>query len=325
MGAEYANLALLTADGASLRLFHSPSLEGDLAARYTDVSLDDPYPISAAARGARMVLLPDLDSYEEEFSGLVADTIAAGIRATASLPLYRLDGTLLGAIGFGWAEPTTFGLKVEAALRAVAFLCVETVERAERYDADHDLIVALQQRLLPSLPLLEGTRTSARYLTSNSEATVGGDWYEGLLLGQGKIALIVGDVVGHGITAAADMSLIRGMMSALLHADVAPSALFAEVTALLNQCDSPLLATAALAVVDIKACTVTFATAGHPPPMLRLPEGSVEILDTANGIMIGPSSDFHVEAETVPFPYGSQLVMYTDGLVERRIGRFRSE
>ena len=138
VGAEYSNLALLSADGNSLRLFHSPFLDGDIAARYTDVPLDAPYPIAVAARDDRVVLLPDLDSYQEEFSGLVADTIAAGVQATASLPLYRFDGTLLGAIGFAWTEPTSFDRKLEAALRAVANLCVETVERAERYDADHE-------------------------------------------------------------------------------------------------------------------------------------------------------------------------------------------
>ena len=165
---------------------------------------------------------PILTRTRQEFPGLVADTIAAGIQATASLPLYRFDGTLLGAIGFAWAEPTSFDRKLEAALRAVAYLCVETVERAERYDADHDLILALQNRLLGNLPVLAGTEISAQYLTASSAATVGGDWYEGLLLGDGNIALIVGDVVGHGITAAADMALIRGMMSALLHANIAP-------------------------------------------------------------------------------------------------------
>ena len=100
-----------------------PFLDSDIADRYIDVPLDAPYPIAAAARGGRVVLLPDLDSYEEEFSGLVADTTAAGVQATASLPLYRFDGTLLGAIGFAWAEPTSFDLKLEAALRAVASLC----------------------------------------------------------------------------------------------------------------------------------------------------------------------------------------------------------
>ncbi len=318
VGADYSNLALLTADGDSLRLFHSPFLDDELSARYTDVPLRAAYPIAVAARDSRVVFLPDLDSYEEEFPGLVADTIAAGVQATASLPLYRLDGTLLGAIGFGWAEPTSFDRKLEAALRAVAYLCVETVERAERYDADHDLIVALQNRLLGSLPVLAGTEISARYLTASSDASVGGDWYEGLLLGEGKIALIVGDVVGHGITAAADMALIRGMISALLHARIATSQIFTELTSVLIRCNSPLLATAALAVIDIPGSTVTFATAGHPPPMLRLPDGTVEELGTANGMMIGVSSDSVGEVSASPFPLGSQLVMYTDGLVESR-------
>ena len=318
VGAEYSNLALLNAERNSLQLFHSPFLEAQLEAQYTDVPLAAAYPIAAAAREARVVLLPDLASYEKEFAGLVADTTAAGIQATASLPLYRFDGTLLGAIGFAWAEPMVFSPKLEAALRAVANLCVETVERAERYDADHELIMALQDRLLPVLPLLSGVKASARYITSASEATVGGDWYEGLLLGQGRMAFIVGDVVGHGITAAADMALIRGMISALLHARVAPSEIFTELTNLLMRSDSPLLATAAVAVVDLPASAVTYATAGHPPPMLRLPDGTVKLLDDANGILIGASIEPPHIARTVPFPLGARLVMYTDGLVEGR-------
>jgi hypothetical protein len=318
VGADYSNLALLSADGSALRLFHSPFRDDDIAARYIDVPLDRPYPIAVAARDSRLVLLPDLGTYEREFPGLVADTIAAGVQATASLPLYRFDGTLLGAIGFAWAEPTSFDRKLVAALRAVAHLCVETVERAERYDADHELIVALQSRLLGSLPKLVGTEISAQYVTASSEACLGGDWYEGFLLGDGKIALIVGDVVGHGITAAADMALIRGMMSALLHARIDTSRIFTDLTSVLNQCDSPLLATAALAVIDVPASTVTFATAGHPPPLLRLPDGSVERLDTANGMMIGVSSKLIGTVDAAPFPTGAQLLMYTDGLVERR-------
>jgi hypothetical protein len=318
VGAEYSNLALLDAEGSSLRLFHSPFLDPELEAQYSDVPLDAAYPIAAAAREGRVVLLPDLASYEKEFSGLRADTTEAGIQATASLPLYRFDGTLLGAIGFAWGDPMVFSPKLEAALRAVAHLCVETVERAERYDADHELIVALQDRLLPSLPVLAGVQASARYLTSGSEATVGGDWYEGLLLGAGRMAFIVGDVVGHGITAAADMALIRGMISALLHARVAPSQIFTELTDLLSQSGSPLLATAALVVVDVPASTITYATAGHPPPMLRLADGTVKLLDDANGTMIGASIEPPRTACTAPFPLGARLVVYTDGLIERR-------
>jgi serine phosphatase RsbU (regulator of sigma subunit) len=318
VGADYSNVALLDASGSSLRLFHGPFLDEEIAARYTDVPIGASFPIAVAARDSRVVLLPDIDSYEAEFPGLVADTIAAGVQATASLPLHRFDGTLLGAIGFAWTKPTTFDRKLEAALRAVSFLCVETIVRAERYDADHDLIVALQNRLLGSLPVLAGIDVSALYLTASATDSVGGDWYEGLLLGEGKIALVVGDVVGHGITAAADMALVRGMMSALLHSQVPTSQVFTELTHVLDQCSSPLLATAALAVIDVPACTVAFATAGHPAPMLVLPDGRVELLDAANGMMIGVPSDLGGSLSTAAFPVGSKLVMYTDGLVESR-------
>jgi serine phosphatase RsbU (regulator of sigma subunit) len=108
------------------------------------------------------------------------------------------------------------------------------------------------------------------------------------------------------------------MMSALLHARVATSRIFTEVTGVLDQRDAPHLATAALAVIDIPARTVSFATAGHPPPLLRLPDGTVERLDTANGMMIGVSSGSLGEVGVARFPVGSRLVMYTDGLVERR-------
>jgi serine phosphatase RsbU (regulator of sigma subunit) len=249
---------------------------------------------------------------------LVDDTAAAGLQATASLPLYRFNGTVLGAIGFAWAEPVVFGRRLNAALRAVGHLCVETVERAERYDADHDLIMALHDRLLPTLPTIAGLDVSARYTPSDTEAAVGGDWYEGLLLGEGRIAFVVGDVVGHGITAAADMALVRGMISALLHAAVEPTNIFAELTDLLDRSRSPLLATAALVIIDVPASTVTYATAGHPPPLLRLPSGDVQILNDANGTIIGVVLEPRVQARTVPFPPGSKLVIYTDGLVERR-------
>jgi hypothetical protein len=317
VGADYSNLALLNDAGDSLRMFHNTFLDPEIADRYTDVPLNAPYPITAAAREGRVVLLPDLDAYQDRFSEIVPDTVAAGIQATASLPLHRADGSLFGAIGFAWAEPMPFDSKLDTALLAVAHLCVATLERAERYDADHELIVELQSRVLGGLPVLAGIEASARYLPAGAAPSVGGDWYEGLLLGDSKIAVVVGDVTGHGVAAAADMALIRGMISALLHSEIPASRVFSEVSGVLAQRTAVLLATAALAIVDVAAGTVTFATAGHPPPVLRLPDGKVRTLDNANVPMIGIAITDTV-AETVPFPPGSQLVMFTDGLVERR-------
>jgi serine phosphatase RsbU (regulator of sigma subunit) len=107
------------------------------------------------------------------------------------------------------------------------------------------------------------------------------------------------------------------MVSALLHSGVAPPDVFSELSAVLRQRSVLLLATAALAVVDLERDTVTFATAGHPPPLLRLPGAEVVPLGSANSPLIGAPGTRRV-AGTAPFPPGSTLVMYTDGLVERR-------
>ena len=317
VGADYANLALLDDANTSLRLYHDSFLDRDMAGRYTDVSVDAAYPVAAAVRERRLVLLPDLESYRVQFPDIVPDTVAAGVRASASLPLHRADGTVLGALAFAWTDATPFDPKLEAALRAVSVLCVETVERAERYDADHELVVAMQHRLLGDLPSLPGIETAARYLPATASFAVGGDWYEGLVLAKARMALVVGDVTGHGIAAAADMALVRGMVTALLHSGVATADVFSELSAVLSQRTGLLLATAALVVVDAEHETLTFATAGHPPPLLCLPDGEIRRLDSANSPIIGVPRTRKV-ADTAPFPTGSRLVMYTDGLVERR-------
>ena len=108
-------------------------------------------------------------------------------------------------------------------------------------------------------------------------------------------------MTGHGVAAAADMALVRGMITALLHSGVPVAEVFSEVSGVLRQRPGLLLATAALAVVDVSAMTVMFATAGHPPPVLRLPDGHVRILDTANAPIIGiPCDSQHCRYRALP-------------------------
>ncbi len=317
VGADYSNMAVVDVAGQSLRLFHDTFLASEIADRYTDVPLDAPFPIAAAARSGTSVLLSGLDAYRLHFPEIVADTIAAGIHASASIPLYREDGSLVGVIGFAWTTPTTFDEKLKSALHAVGELCTATIERAERYDADHQFIVELSASLLGTLPGMAGLEASARYVPASNTVLVGGDWYEGLILDAQRLALVVGDVAGHGLTAAADMALLRGMITALLHSGVAIADVFSEMSGVLLQRSGLLLATAALVVVDVADKTVTYATAGHPPPLLQLPTGEIRRLDTANAPMVGLPSTIRIAA-TAPFPVGSRLVMFTDGLVERR-------
>lgn len=195
-------------------------------------------------------MLSGSDDYAAQFADLWADTEAAGITATVSLPLIRDNGTSIGALGFAWAVAPPFNISLGNALRALAELCTEIVERAETYAAEHQLIGDLHLRLLTALPGVPGLQTAARYLPAGTWAAVGGDWYEG--------------VVGHGLAAAADMALIRGMLTALLIDGVAVADVFDRVTKVLARRGEKVMASAALVVIDQALSTPTYATAGHP-------------------------------------------------------------
>jgi hypothetical protein len=312
-GADFSNVGLLSGAGNKLHVFHASVLDATIAGRYTDLDVDESYPITQAAMG-HVVLLPNLDAYLARFPNVLIDTVVAGYQSSASVPMFRADGSLLGAIGFAWTSPMQFDAETKERLESIVLLCTEAIERAEHYDAEHALVLGLQDGLHGDLPPLAGVRTSVRTLPLLGAPSVGGDWYEGLTLTDSRIAVVIGDMCGHGVAAAADMASIRGMISALF---IPVSRVFGEVTDVLDQRDGMWLATAALAVVDVADAKVTFATAGHPPPLLRFPDGRVHRLSTANGPLIGgPVSD--PLADTAPFPRGSQLVMCTDGLVERR-------
>ena len=318
VGADYSNLALIDRDSPTqLRVFHRPFLDLEMMERYLDIPLSAPFPIAAAVRDQRVVVLNGQTDYLDQFPEIWKDTQAAGVRATCSLPLCRSDGSPIGALGFAWSTPPPFDLKLDTALRAVGHLVAEIVERAEVYDAEHQLIAGLHERLLSPLPEVPGIATSARYLAAGRSDAVGGDWFEGLVLDDSTLAIVVGDVTGHGLTAAADMALIRGLITALLHDGVPLKDVFARVSRVLTRRPDGLLATAAVALISTATAELTYATAGHPPPLLIQPDGAIERLDLANAPMLGiDRSD--PRAALAPFPPGAMLIMYTDGLVERR-------
>jgi serine phosphatase RsbU (regulator of sigma subunit) len=318
VGADYSNLALIDPDDPTqLRVFHRPFLDPEMMERYLDIPLSAPFPIAAAVRDQRVVVLSGHADYLEQFPEVWEDTQAAGIRATCSLPLCRSDGSPIGALGFAWSASPPFDLKMDTALRAVGHLVAEIVERAEVYDAEHQLIASLHERLLSALPEVEGIATAARYLAAGQSDAIGGDWFEGLVLDDSRFAVVVGDVTGHGLVAAADMALIRGLITALLHDGVPLEDVFGRVSRVLTRRPDGLLATAAVVLISTATSTLTYATAGHPPPLLIQPDRTIDRLDRANAPMLGLDRS-EQRAAIAPFPSGATLIMYTDGLVERR-------
>ncbi|GII99820.1 PAS domain-containing protein [Sediminihabitans luteus] len=175
---------------------------------------------------------------------------------------------------------------------------------------------ALQRSLLPAtLPVVEGWRIEARYQPSDG-GYAGGDWYDAMLLPGGRLAVVVGDVTGHGLAASATMGQLRNGLRALLSVGGGPDAVLMNLDALARLTLPGEVATVVVAVVDPSDGTVEYATAGHPPPLVVAP-GSAEFAPRVVGAPVGVG-DLPRAGGTTRVEPGGALVLYSDGLVEHR-------
>ena len=188
----------------------------------------------------------------------------------------------------------------------------------EIYEREHTIAETLQRSLLPErLPRIEGLEIAARYLPAGSGSAVGGDWYDALERADGRVALVVGDVVGHGLRAAALMGQLRNAFRAYGLAEASPAEVMARVNRLVISGEEDAMATALYLVLDRETGEVTFASAGHPPPLVLSSEGP-QFLEGGRAVPVGAAeAGIFREAEAV-LPPGAALLLYTDGLVERR-------
>jgi serine phosphatase RsbU (regulator of sigma subunit) len=159
---------------------------------------------------------------------------------------------------------------------------------------------------------------AARYLPAARHIGMGGDWYEGIVLDEHRYALVVGDVAGHGVTAVGEMAQLQAVIGALVRLGTPLGDVFLQTTELLRRETHAVTATAVLAVVDTELDTLTYVAAGHPQPLLRTPQGATVLLTGGRQPLLGVPMDADHEVGCHPFPPGSSLVTYTDGLVERR-------
>jgi serine phosphatase RsbU (regulator of sigma subunit) len=178
----------------------------------------------------------------------------------------------------------------------------------------------LQRSLLPGeLPAIAGVDLFTRYEASAEHARVGGDWFDALPLPDGRLGLMIGDVVGHGIQAAAVMGEVRHALRSMAFRGDPPDLVLREVGRLLREMHptNDALATIVYAVFDPATGVLRYANAGHPPPLVRGPDRTVRILDHPRSVLVGTHFDSMYEQGEVVLEPGSILLLYTDGLVER--------
>lgn len=314
----------LVEDG-TLRLVAATNRDGPVTPPAEDRAfpLDAPFPATQAVRRGRPVLYAgDVD---QSFLEVVPAARAArlrdmGLRSVLAVPLPGPDGPI-GAIGLAYTArsdrlyaPTDVPLATELARRIAPI-----VEHARRFEHERDTAEALQRSFLPrALPEAPGTRVAARYLAGTAGLKVGGDWYDVLRLRDGRLLLVIGDVVGHGVRAAALMGQLRTAVRLLALDESAPGVLLARLNRFLLEHDETEMATCCAVTLDPPTGELRWASAGHPPPAVRGPDGEVSFLRVARGAPLGALDREGYPEEGSRLDAGSLLLLYTDGLVERR-------
>ncbi|MYV67936.1 SpoIIE family protein phosphatase [Streptomyces sp. SID2131] len=191
------------------------------------------------------------------------------------------------------------------------------IDNARLYTTQREAALTLQRSLINhALPAVDGLELTGRYLPASAH-DVGGDWYDAIALPGGRTGLVIGDVMGHGIHAAAVMGQLRTAVRTLARHDIPPARMLSSLDAVVADLGEDEMATCVYAVHDPAAGRWTIARAGHPPPAVATPDGAVGFLEGPPGTPLGTGAhDFGTEE--VVLPRGGLLVLYTDGLVEAR-------
>ncbi|MFF0092444.1 SpoIIE family protein phosphatase [Streptomyces canus] len=256
------------------------------------------------------------DSMEQLTAAYPGIPLDATEGARAFLPLIA-SGRAVGSCILGFDRPRSFSTEERTVLTALAGLIAHAMEKAQRYESEAALARGLQQALLPrrlaAHPQLE---TTGRYLPGTAGMEVGGDWYDVVESGDG-LALVIGDVQGHGVQAAATMGQLRSAVRAFALGDRPPDEVMSSTNHLLIDLDPGLFASCCYIRLDPATGVARAARAGHPPPLLRSPDGRTRVLDLPGGVVLGVDPRARYPVTELQMEPGAILALYTDGLVER--------
>jgi PAS domain S-box-containing protein len=290
-------------------------------------------PARALATGAGVLSgadEPDFDRWMRTDAVRAARILEQGYQSMMAVPL-RARGTTLGVAVFfrrvrqertGRFDHDDLLLAEELAARAAI-----AVDNARRYTRERDAALSLQHSLLPQrLPEQGAVRVATRYIPAGTRSGIGGDWFDVIPLSGARVALIVGDVVGHGIQASATMGRLRTAVRTLADVDLPPDELLTHLDDLVIRLSGEaglagdggeFGATCCYAVYDPVSCTCVLACAGHPPPVVVLPDGIAAPARIAVGPPLGIGG-LPFEATETELPEGSLLALYSNGLIETR-------
>ena len=233
---------------------------------------------------------------------------------TAGIALQHPEGVLV--VWIDLAERRPFTLEDQTLLTVLAGRLGQGLQRVHQVDQQRETALALQHAILGPAHLPRGF--AVRYQAASRPLQVGGDWYDIVDLDDGRIALVVGDCVGHGLAAATVMGQVRSACRALLFDNPSPGAALAGMDRFAARLPGAQCTTAVCAVLNPDTGELVYSSAGHPPPILVHADGTTRMLDDGHTIALGIRPDWSRPEARVTMPARATLLLYTDGLVERR-------
>ncbi|MFF8267005.1 SpoIIE family protein phosphatase [Streptomyces sp. NPDC016562] len=307
-------LAIYLLDERHLYLAWETGFPQGFLNRFDGVSLDTRLPGVETLTTGRPLFFESMEKLAAAYPGIPLD---AHLGARAFLPLIA-SGRPVGSCILGFDTPRGFSPEERTVLTALAGLIAQALERAKRYDNEAARARGLQSALLPHrLPVCAHVDTVARYLPGTVGMDIGGDWYDVVETDDGRLALVIGDVQGHGVAAAATMGQLRSAVRAFALSGSTPQEVMSGTNRLLIDLDPGQFASCCYVSLDPATGFVRAVRAGHPQPLLRHPDGRTEVLDLAGGVVLGIDPQASYPVTELRLARGSVLALYTDGLVEK--------
>nr|WP_307797630.1 SpoIIE family protein phosphatase [Streptomyces laculatispora] len=280
---------------------------------FDGVGLDARIPGVETLTSGRPIFFESMQHLSAAYPGIPMD---ANVGARAFLPLIA-SGQHVGSCILGFDQPRGFSPEERTILTALAGLIAQALQRAQRYDSEAALARGLQDVLLPHrLPVVDHVDTAGRYLAGTQGMDVGGDWYDVIETGE-RLSLIIGDVQGHGVAAAATMGQLRSAVRAFALSGHDPQEVMSGTNRLLIDLDPGQFASCCYIVLDPATGIAHAVRAGHPQPVLRHPDGTAEVMDLSGGVVLGVDPDASYPVSELHLAPGAMLALYTDGMVEQ--------
>jgi serine phosphatase RsbU (regulator of sigma subunit)/anti-sigma regulatory factor (Ser/Thr protein kinase) len=235
-----------------------------------------------------------------------------------TVPLER-EGRRLGLLRVAGKHEGEFTEDDETILVQLAAMASVAIDNARLYEHERDVAAALQRSLLPAkLPEIPGVTTAARYLAGGDGVEVGGDWYAVIPRPGGGVGVAIGDVVGRGVRAASIMGQLRIALRAYALEFDSPSVVLRRLARFAQTLPEDQMTTCVYVTIEPDSGTLRFTNAGHPPPLVLKPDGNAAYLEGARSMPLGVIADPAYEETSVTLEPGSTVLLYTDGLVEKR-------